>query len=112
MPTEEKRGKGLGRRKEKNSVPTLIMQGFEKMGTRGRLKLFVVGVLMLTAGGSVGLFADALSFYRFIIVVLFVIGGIGCVFPQWGILMVEFAAKLVKPGISFLSRPDRRNNDA
>lgn len=106
----EKRSKGGDRRVEKNSVPTIIMQGFEKMGTKGRLKLFVVGVLMLTVGAGITI-ADALSFYRFVIVLLFVLGGIGCVFPQWGILMVQFSAKLVKPNISFLRRPDRRNNN-
>lgn len=113
---EEKRAKrgASDRRAGKNSIPTLVMQGFEKMGTKGRRKLFIVGLGLLTAGGGVGLFGSALSLYRFVIVLLFILGGFGFIFPQFGILMIQFAlslVKVVKPNVNLLSRPDRRNDN-
>ena len=94
------------------SPPSLIMQGYEKMGRTGRRRLMWMGAAMMTAGGGVGLFADALSFYRFIIVLVFVGVGTGFVFPQFGIWFLEKVFKLI-PKIAptkFLTRPDRRDN--
>ena len=94
------------------SPPSLIMQGYDKMGRSGRRKLMWMGMAMMTAAGGVGLFADALSFYRFIIVLVFLGVGSGFIFPQFGIWFLEKIFKLI-PKIAptkFLSRPDRRND--
>ena len=109
-------GKRSGERRSANgngSPPSLIMQGYENMGRSGRRKLMWMGMAMMTAGGGVGLFADALSFYRFIIVLVFVGVGTGFVFPQFGIWFLERIFKMI-PMIAptkFLNRPDRRNDD-
>jgi len=88
------------------------MQGYEKMGTAGRRRLLWIGLAMVTAGGGVGLFASALSFYRFIIVLVFVAVGSAFIFPQYGILFLEKILNFIpKIGpMNLLSRPDRRDN--
>ncbi len=94
------------------SPPSLIMQGYEKMGHKGRRRLMWIGLVMLTAGVGVGLFGASLSLYRFIFVVLVTLLGTGFVFPQYGIAMLEMIvpAALAKLGPSnWLKRPDRRN---
>jgi len=113
MPAhEEQPPEAVPERRSSDRAPaTLIMQGYEKMGPKGRRRLMWIGLAMLTAAGGVGLFADEpLGFYRFIIVLVFLGLGSGFVFPQYGIMFVE---KVLAPIISkrLLSRPDRRNND-
>jgi len=103
------------RRSDDNGAPTtLIMQGYENMGQKGRRRLMWIGLAMVTAGVGVGLFGAALSLYRFIFVVFITLLGSGFIFPQYGIAFAEmivpaFLAKLNPLGL--LSRPDRRNND-
>lgn len=93
--------------------PTMIMQGYEKMGHEGRKRLRWIGMTMLTAAGGVGLFGGALSFYRFVIVLAFLVVGTGFIFPQYGLLVFEklpdFIAKLTPTKL--LSRPDRRTDE-
>ena len=114
MPPERKRNKvpkrrpgattEPERRSRSGSAPSEMMQSYDKISTAGKAKIFAVGVAMLGVSGGVGLFADALSFYRFIIVILFAIGGIGFVFPHWGIVMADF----IKGLVGKVKRPDRR----
>jgi len=91
----------------------MIMQGYEKMGSAGRRRLLWIGLGMVSAGGGVGLFASALSFYRFIIVLVFVAVGSAFIFPQYGILFLEKILNFI-PKIAptkLLSRPDRRDDE-
>ncbi len=93
------------------SPPSLIMLGYEKMGRTGRRRLMWMGAAMMASAGGVGLFASALSFYRFVIVLVLLGVGSGFIFPQFGIWFLEKIFKLI-PKIAptkFLSRPDRRN---
>ena len=46
-------------RRKRNSGPTTsIVQGYETMGRLGRRRLMWIGIVMLTMGGGVGLFAQ------------------------------------------------------
>jgi len=102
-------------RRSGNGAPaTLIMQGYEQMGQKGRRRLMWIGLAMVTAGVGVGLFGAALSLYRFIFVVFVTLLGTGFIFPQYGIAALQmivpaFLAKLSPLGL--LSRPDRRNDE-
>jgi len=102
-------------RRSGNGAPaTLIMQGYEKMGQKGRRRLMWIGLAMLVAGGGVGLFGGAVSIPRYIFAGLVMLLGAGFVYPQYGIAALQmivpaFIAKLNPLGL--LSRPDRRNND-
>ena len=80
------------------------MQGYEKMGHKGRRRLMWIGLVMLTAGAGVGLFGASLSLYRFIFVVLVFLSGTAFVFPQYGIAALE----MIVPAASKMLRPDRR----
>ena len=106
MPPVEKRKPGDPDRRngDPGTPSTSIMQGYEKMGHKGRRRLMWVGLAMLIAGAGVGLFATALSFYRFFVVILVVLIGTGFVFPQYGIKAMEMVVPLLK-------RPDRRNQE-
>jgi len=69
-----------------------------------------IGLGMMIAAGSVGLFADALSFYRFIVVLVFAGIGSAFIFPQYGIMFLEKVLGPIIGSVRMLSRPDRRNN--
>lgn len=101
MPQEDPPDIVPDRRTRTEQPATRIMQGYEKMGHRGRRRLMWIGLAMLTAGVGVGLFGAALSFYRFFFVVLVTLLGTGFVFPQYGIMALETIVPLLK-------RPDRR----
>ncbi len=101
-PVEKRQPRAEPERRSRAGPPSSsIMQGYENMGTRGRRKLFSLGVAMLIAGVGVGLFGAALTLYRFIFVVIVVLLGTGFVFPQYGIKAMELVVPLLK-------RPDRR----
>ena len=94
-------------RRTRTDLPTTsIMQGYEKMGPKGRRRLMWIGLAMLTAGVSVGLFGAVLTLYRFFFVVLVVLIGTAFVFPQYGILALQM---IVPAASKILSRPDRRD---
>ncbi len=107
QPGEGRRGSGSG---GGESPPTLLMQGYEKMGSSGRRRLMWIGLGMMIAAGSVGLFAEALSFYRFIVVLVFAGIGSAFIFPQYGIMFLEKVLGPIIGSVRMLSRPDRRSN--
>lgn len=99
------------RRRREEPPSTSIMQGYEKMGPKGRRRIMWIGLAMLTAAVGVGLFGAALSLYRFIFVVFVTLIGTAFVFPQYGIVALEMIvpAAIAKMGPNWLQRPDRRD---
>ena len=94
--------------------PTMVMQSFQDMGTKGRRKMqWAGGILMAmasTAGLIVPLIATPPIAYYILVGVIFVVGA-GFFWPQYGVLILNAIpagiAKIIPSRL--LSRPERRS---
>lgn len=114
MSDQERRGVQSG-------PPTMVMQSYKDMGTKGRRKMQIAGGILMGLSSLAGLTVPivpgvVISFAYYILVGVFFLVGVGLFWPQYGVLvfnMIPTAIAKILPAKKVIDvmRPDRREED-